>query len=84
MLSQCLVPSITKKVISYLLVLGQQSLIALQIFIKLFQYILKSLKTFLIQSYLYSITKNTNKTKKTWTNFDLTTDFLIENLKLFQ
>ena len=31
MLSQCLVPSITKKVISYSLVLGQQPLIALQI-----------------------------------------------------
>ena len=31
MLSQCLVPSITKKVDSYLFVLGQQPLIALQI-----------------------------------------------------
>ena len=31
MLSQCLVPSITKKVHSYLFVLGQQPLIALQI-----------------------------------------------------
>ena len=28
--------------------------------------------------------KNTNKTKNTETNFDLTTDSLIENIKLFQ
>ena len=27
--------------------------------------------------------KNTNKTKNTETNFDLTTDSLIENIKLF-
>ena len=47
-LRQYLVMSITKKVISYLLVLGQQTLIALemQIFIKVFQFILKSLETF--------------------------------------
>ena len=28
--------------------------------------------------------KNTNKTKKTRTNFDLTTDCLMKNTKLFQ
>ena len=45
------------------------------------QCILKSIKTFLIQSYFYSnivILKNTKKTKKTGTNFDLTTDSSIE------
>ena len=48
MLSQCLVLSITKKVSSYSLVLGQHPLTALQIqnFIKVFQCILKSLETF--------------------------------------
>ena len=69
MLSQSLVPSITKKVNSYSLVLGQQPFIALQIqiFIKVFQCILKSIKTFLIQNYFYSIAKkHTNKTKKNW------------------
>ena len=84
MLSQCQVPSLTKSVISYLLVLGQQPLIALQIkiFIKVFQYILKSLQTVLIRNYFDSnttvIPKNTNKTKKAKANFDLTTDSLIE------
>ena len=55
MLSQCLVPSITKKVISYLLVLGQQPLITFQIqnFKYVFQYILlRSLETFLIRNYV--------------------------------
>ena len=28
--------------------------------------------------------KNADKTKKTWTNFDLTSDYLAENIKLFQ
>ena len=76
MLSQCLVPSITKKVISYSLVLGQQPLIALQIqiFFEVFQYILKSTETFLTQRYFYNNPKNTNKTKKTGTNCNLTVD----------
>ena len=55
MLSQCLVPSIIKKVISYKSVLGQQPLITLQI--QNFQYILKSLETFLIRNYYYSNVK---------------------------
>ena len=47
-----------------------------KIFIKVFQRILKSIKTFLIQNYLYSNAKKTktNKTIKKQTNFDLTTD----------
>ena len=43
-----------------------------EIFIKVFPYILKSVETFLIQSYCYSNAKNTNKTKKNRTSFDLT------------
>ena len=56
---QCLLPSVTKKVISYSLVLEQQPLIALEIkkFIKVFQYILKLIETFLIQNYFYSNAK---------------------------
>ena len=74
MLSQSLVPSITKKVNSYSLVLGQQPFIALQIqiFIKVFQCILKSIKTFLIISTV--IPKILIRQKKNGTNFDLTTD----------
>ena len=45
---------------------------------KVFQYILKSLETFLIRSLFPSNAKNANKTKKTRTNFDLITDSLIE------
>ena len=76
MLSQYLVSSITKKVVSYLLVLGQQPLIAFQtqIFIKIFQYSLKSIEAFLIPHYFMVIPKYTNKTKKNGTDFDLTTD----------
>ena len=65
MLSQCLVQSITKKVISYLLVLGQQPLRALQYILKyiwkiiiyLKTYVLKSLETFLIRKNDYSNAK---------------------------
>ena len=59
MVSQCFVLSVTKKVISYSLVLGQQQPIALQIqiFIKVFQYIVKSIETSLIQKYFYSNAK---------------------------
>ena len=62
-LSQCLKPSITKRVISYSLV---------QIFNKVFQYILKSLGTILIRNYFSSNAKNANKKKKKGTNFELT------------
>ena len=58
-LSQCLLPSITKK-------RDVQPLIALQIqiFIKVFQYILKSIETFLIQNYVYNNTKKYKSDKK--------------------
>ena len=62
MLSQCLVPSITRNVISFSLVLGQQTY---KTFIKVFQYILKSIETVLIQNYFFNNTKKSNKTKKT-------------------
>ena len=39
---------------------------------------MKSLETILIRNYSYSNAKNTNKTKVTRTNFDLTTDSLIK------
>ena len=79
MLSQFLLSSRTQKVIFYPLVLGQQPLISLQIqkFNKAWKYILISLKTFLIYDYVY-ISPPKNKSKKTRTNFDLTTDSLIE------
>ena len=68
MLSQCLVPSITKKVNSYSLVLEQEPLIV-------FQYILKSIKTFKFKTISTVMPKNiNNNNKKTETNFDLTTD----------
>ena len=35
-----------------------------KIFINVFQYILKSIKTFLIENYFYINAKNANKTKK--------------------
>ena len=63
MLSQCLVPSITKKVISYTLVLGQQPLIALKM--QNYHYISKLIETFFIQNYIYSNAtkyKSNNKT----------------------
>ena len=53
--------SITKNVMCYSFV-GQQPF-KYKIFIEVFQYILKSLETFLIRNYLYSNAKNTNKTK---------------------
>ena len=48
----------------------------------MFQYILKSVVTFLIRNYFYSNAKKNNsktKTNETRTNFDQTTDSLIEN-----
>ena len=66
MLVQSLVPSITKKVVSYSLVLGKLPFTALQI--KNFQWnialYIKSLETFLIWNSFYNNAKNTNKTKK--------------------
>ena len=66
MLSQCLVPSMTKKANSYSLALEQEPLI-------IFQYILKSLKTFKFKTISTVMPKNIIK-KKTKTNFDLTAD----------
>ena len=62
------------------MVLGQQSLIVLQMqnLIKVFQYILKSLGTFLFKTISIVMPKNANKTKETATNFDLTTDSSFE------
>ena len=56
MLSLCLVPSINKKVISYLLLLEQQPFTALQIqtFHESISIFLKSIETFLIQNYFHS------------------------------
>ena len=56
MLSQCHVPYIAKKVNSYSLVVRHQPLqfSKSEIFIKVFSFILKSIKTFLIQNYFYS------------------------------
>ena len=59
MLSQCLIPSLTRKVITYSLVLGQEH----TIFIKLLQYILKSIEIFPIQNYYTVMSKNTNEEK---------------------
>ena len=55
-----------QQVIFYSLVLGQQSLIALQIniFIKVSQCILKSLETFLIQMFFYGNVKKAQIRKK--------------------
>ena len=53
------------------------SLLNTKNFNKVFQYILKSLKAFLIRNYFYINAKNTNMRNKTETNFDLTTDSLI-------
>ena len=70
---------VTENVNFYSLVLGQQSFKALYLnkcFSEVFQYILKSLKTFSL-----IISKNTKiqiRQKRTWTNFDLTTETLIE------
>ena len=71
MLSRCILPSIIKKVIFYSLVLGQQTLIVLQIqnyykkhlksTWKVFQCSLKPIKTFLIQNYFYSNAKQKYK-----------------------
>ena len=86
MLSQCRVLSITKKVISYLLVLGQQPLMALQIqdlSIKCFNYTSKSPETLLTQTIFVVMSRNTNKVEKTGTNFDLTTDSSIEKSNYF-
>ena len=67
MLNHRLIPSIAKKVSSYSLALEREPLIALKlkykIFIKVFQYILKSLKTLLIRNISMKIPKKTNKTK---------------------
>ena len=63
------------------MVLGQKPLIAVKIQTSHFN-ILKSIETFLFQS--YSNAKNTNKTKKPRTNFDLTTYSEIRNIKLFK
>ena len=42
--------------------------------IKVFQYILKLIETFLIQSYFYSNAKKYKQDKKTGTNIELKTD----------
>ena len=82
MLSQCLVPSITKKVISYLLVLGQQPLIALQI--EYFHLSIsmhpKANKKILIQNHLYSNVKKI-KIRQKEPRHMLITKF--KNIKLF-
>ena len=80
MLSQCPVPSITKNIFSYLMALGQQPLIALQIqiFHYILKYILKSTETFFISKLLILMPKNTNKTKQTEKKINRTTDSLIE------
>ena len=63
---QYLVPSRTKNVSFYSLVLGQHPLIAFQhkVFIKVFQCIWKSLETFLIRNYFYSNAKHYKQDKK--------------------
>ena len=71
MLSQCLVPSITKKFNSYSLVLALipfKYKILIKVFIKLC--ILKPIKTFLIQNYYYRNATKYQEDKKTGTNFD--------------
>ena len=61
MLSQSLVLSITEKVISHSLVFGQQPF-KYKIFIKVFQWILKSLEASLIRNYFLVMPKNASKT----------------------
>ena len=66
MLSQYLVPSIIKKINSSSLVLGKQppSPSNTKILIKVFQCILKSIKTFLFKTISTVMPKNKNQTKK--------------------
>ena len=79
MLRQCLVTSITKKFI-FLLVLERQPLVVLQIqnFHRSTSIYLKIIKNiFEFEAISIVMQKNTNKTNKTATNFDLTIDSLI-------
>ena len=66
MFGQCLVPSITKKVISYSGVLGQQHLYSFKrkSFNEVFQYISKSFETFLIRNHFYNNAKKQIRQKK--------------------
>ena len=72
MLSQCLVPSIAKKVNFYTLVLRQHPLIAPQI--QTFQPSISIYLKIILKSISIVMSKNTNKTKITETNFDLAID----------
>ena len=53
------------------------------VFIKVFQYILKSIETFLIQNYFYSNAKKINKTKKTGQILIWQMIPKLKNIKLF-
>ena len=66
MLSQCLVPSVTKKEILTRSLWDSNQLqpFKYNIFIKVYQYILKSLETFLISNYFYIIAKKYKYEKK--------------------
>ena len=77
MLSQCLLPSVTKKIISYLLILRQQPFRALQKqnFHWDISIFLKNQLTYFLFKILYSNGKNTSKPGQT---FDMTTDYQIE------
>ena len=81
MLGQCLVPSLTKK--NYFLLVGSEKTAIYSplntIFNEVFQCILKSLEAILIRNYIsIAMPKNKNKTEKTWTKFDLTSNTLLE------
>ena len=82
MLSQCLVPSITKKSFLTRWFWDNNHLqpFKCKIFIKVFQSILKSMKTFLIQNYFYSNAKN-YKTKNVEKNLIQIPQ--LKNIKLF-
>ena len=82
MLRQCLVLSITKKGISYALFLfwdkNHLQPYKYKVFIKVFQYILKLVETFLIRNYFYSNAKKYKQDKNNRINFNVITDSLIE------
>ena len=89
MLRQCLVPHITKKVISYLLVLRQQPFIALQI--QNFHWSISTIYLRIIRNFfnsklfLQKSQKNTNKTQKKPGQVLIRQQIpQLKNIKLFQ
>ena len=74
MVSHCLALSITKKGHFLLQDNNHSQPFQYKVFIKLFQYVLKSLETLLIRNYFYSNAKNYKYQKI----IDLRTDSLIE------